>query len=196
VLVIPETHFRRVGFFQGFRPYDAEYAKSLLDPAMFQFLPRPEAELDPRFKQLIPYSVLTFDGRVFVYRRGQKGTEKRLQGSYSIGFGGHINPIDQTETDVYLAGKDRELDEEVKIGKPLSEQILGFIYDDASEVGRVHLGIVHTHELYEPQATILEDKLETIGWWYLPQCLEMIDEFETWSKLTIQAMQANGILDA
>ena len=37
VLVIPEDHFRRVGFFRGFQPADDAYRAALLAPAAFSF---------------------------------------------------------------------------------------------------------------------------------------------------------------
>src|SRR5436190_18974290 len=56
------------------------------------FVPRPEAEVEPRWRQIIPYVAIVHDGSVFTLQRTAKQTEARLHHKYSIGIGGHINP--------------------------------------------------------------------------------------------------------
>ena len=41
----------------------------------------------------------------------------------------------------------RELEEEVQIDSPYQERCVGMLNDDLTEVGKVHLGIVHIFEL-------------------------------------------------
>src|SRR5947209_1928580 len=94
VLCIPTTQLRAAGLFHGFRRADDRYRAALLDPAGYSFRPRREVETDPSFKQIIPYVVLTCDGRVFHYRRGAAGTEARLTTLRSVGIGGHISEAD------------------------------------------------------------------------------------------------------
>ncbi|MFM8273462.1 MAG: phosphoesterase, partial [Gemmata sp.] len=79
VLVIPTARFRAAGYFHGLQVADAGFRAAVLDPAAFSFRPRYEVETDPEFKQLIPYIVLKCGERVFHYRRGAAGTEKRLE---------------------------------------------------------------------------------------------------------------------
>lgn len=58
------------------------------------WVPRPVAETDPVYKQLIPYVLLqTADGlHTGCYRR--RGSEKRLHDFWSVGIGGHVNRRD------------------------------------------------------------------------------------------------------
>ena len=81
------------------------------------FLPRPEAENDPRYKQLIPYQLFCCQGRYFVYQRGGGVGEGRLAGRLSIGIGGHINSTDsvgdQLTIEDYYAALHREREEEL-----------------------------------------------------------------------------------
>ena len=76
VLVIPTELFERCGSFQGFKPWDTPLIKAsyepLFDPCNQRFMPRAEAEKDPRFKQLIPYVVLAHlaTATVATYERG------------------------------------------------------------------------------------------------------------------------------
>src|SRR5258708_27763262 len=88
VLVIPTARLHAAGMFQGFRSHSDDYYRFLLDPTHFEFRPRGEVEIDPSFKQLIPYAVLRWRDQLFPYRRGSSGAEKRLEALASVGVGG------------------------------------------------------------------------------------------------------------
>src|SRR5438552_18741475 len=108
VLVVPTAVFHRAGLFQGFNPEVERYLPRLLDPAHLRFLPRPAAESDPSFKQLIPYLVLRWRDQVFHYTRAGGG-EARLRALRSIGVGGHICAEDGgLSAATYRAGMLRE----------------------------------------------------------------------------------------
>src|SRR4051794_40076126 len=109
VLVVPTAVFHRLGRFQGFSPEVQRYLPALLQPEQLRYLPRPEAENDPSFKQLIPYVVLRCGDQLFHYRRGRAGSEARLRTLRSLGVGGHINPGDGSQPDAYRAGLEREI---------------------------------------------------------------------------------------
>ncbi|QVL34773.1 phosphoesterase [Telmatocola sphagniphila] len=188
VLVIPLEHFVNVGYFEGFRRTQGDYATRLLDPAAFRFLPRPQAERDPAFKQIIPYCVLASGDALFHYQRGAGGGEKRLESLHSLGIGGHINPIDSASgRDIYQAAMQRELTEEVEYGNELSRRLFGFIYDPSLAVGQVHLGVVHRIELEAPYAKLKETKLQGGGFESFEKLLLRKKEFETWSQLILEA---------
>jgi predicted NUDIX family phosphoesterase len=189
VLVIPEAHFHRVGFFRGFRPADDEYRAALLSPATFSFRPRRDVETDPTFKQLITYVVLRCDDRLFHYRRGRAGTETRLAALRSVGVGGHISEADAAgEGSAYRTGMLRELAEEVTIGCPYAEQGFGFIYDDSTPVGSVHLGVVHLFELAEPSVEPRDAALAEARFSPLDELTREAGQFETWSQFVLKAL--------
>lgn len=134
------------------------------------FVDRAAAEQDPSFKQLIPYCVLVNDGRVFAYRRTAKGGEGRLHGNWSVGVGGHINPVDGPDgQSAYDLAVRRELSEEagLVLGDELGESapVVGFIYDPSNEVGRVHLGVVHKVHVHDPHALRFDDPALAAGGW-------------------------------
>ena len=82
-----------------------------------EFRPRPEMEVDPTYKQVIPYVLVTRGDEVFVMRRLKKGGETRLHGQLSLGVGGHINPVDDTAGHgALMAGLRRE----ANLRKPMS----------------------------------------------------------------------------
>lgn len=192
VLVIPTAHFEVVGSFQGFRPADEAYRARLLDRRQYVFCPRAEVETDPRYKQLIPYLVLRWGEEVFHYRRGAAGGESRLHARRSIGIGGHIALGDAHLPDPYHAGMLRELTEEVHIQANYRERLLGFINDDRTPVGSVHLGVVHLLDLDRPEVTPREDALADAGFLPIHRLLEEREEFETWSQFALEAVASLG----
>ena len=84
----------------------------------------------------------------------------------------------------------RELHEEVRLDPAiiLSERCAGLINDDESEVGKVHLGVVHVIDVAEPRVFPNEkDVLET-GFFPVAELLKDLDGYETWSSLTLEAL--------
>jgi len=186
VLVIPTERFRAAGYFHGMRPADDAFRAAILDATVFSFRPRYEVETDPSFKQLIPYIVLKCGNLLFHYRRGSAGTEKRLEALRSVGIGGHISDADAAGgDDPYQTGMLRELTEEVNLGCKFRERCIGFINDDRTPVGSVHLGVVHLFELDAPSAHSCEDALADAGFAPLPELLREAGQFETWSQFVL-----------
>jgi predicted NUDIX family phosphoesterase len=187
IMVVPTLLFHEVGHFQGFCENVDPYLKTLLDPAHTRYEPRPQMEEDPSFKQLIPYCIFRCDGKIFNYVRGGSGGESRLHAKKSVGIGGHISAEDEGgDSEPYLVGMQRELDEEVRIESPFSEQLVGLINDDETEVGKVHLGIVHIFDLEEPKVFPAEESIQETGFAQPEQLLDQIDTFETWSQICLQ----------
>src|SRR6266702_4769765 len=83
--------------------------------------------------------------------------EKYLRAILSLGIGGHMaEDADKflwhsTDEETYRAGVEREVNEEIKIDTPFEDRIVALLNDDSTEVGRVHLGIVHIFKLKEPK---------------------------------------------
>ena len=150
-----------------------------------EFMDRPAAEEDPSYKQIIPYVVLTQNGQVFTTRRLNKGGESRLHGKLSIGIGGHINPVDETDRrSVLMKGLERELDEEVYIQR--REQLVprGFINDDGNGVGAVHLGLCFSMEV-EGEVSVKETEKLSGAWLSLQELKSEYDNMETWSQIAL-----------
>lgn len=192
VLVIPAERLEMVGNFSGFVPFDQRSLDAILDPGHMLFQPRSQVEEDPSYKQLIPYCVLQVgsgdERSIFQYTRGSGQGEKRLHAKRSIGIGGHISREDAAGGDLYRSGMQRELSEEMVIESALSEQIIGFIYDDSSPVGRVHLGVVHLLQLAVPNARARESELVDSGFIPLAELASSRSHFETWSQLCIDQL--------
>jgi predicted NUDIX family phosphoesterase len=189
VLVIPTKVLQESGLFQGLSRHVEHYGPRLLDPQHFSFLPRGRAEDDPNYKQLIPYVVMKYGDQVFHYTRGQGGSEKRLRALRSIGVGGHINPVDHTmDEHPYRQGMLREVAEEVTLGSAYSETCIGFINDDATPVGQVHLGIVHVFEMTLPSVERREADLMGAGFAPISSLINELEAFETWSRFVLSEL--------
>lgn len=198
VLVVPTEVFHALGHFQGFSHEVGRYLRPILDSGQLSYRPRGEMEADPSFKQLIPYCVFRYTDaegvvRVFQYQRGQAGGEARLRAKRSVGVGGHISTIDAGDagddsTDVYRTGLMRELDEEVAIGSPYLETCLGMINDDKTEVGRVHLGVVHVFDVESPEVQPREEDIQDAGFVPLAEIANQLDSYESWSQIVVNAL--------
>jgi predicted NUDIX family phosphoesterase len=191
VLVIPALLLDQLGPFSGFLKAVDRYLPALLDRSNQSFRPRSLVEDDPSFKQLIPYVILECSDekqtRLFQYTRGKGQGEKRLHALRSIGIGGHISVDDAEGDDWYRNGMQRELSEEVHLECAGKDRIVGLIYDDTSDVGRVHLGIVHIMQLSSCKVTPREDHLLDAGFKPVDAMIEEeMSQLETWSQLCLR----------
>jgi predicted NUDIX family phosphoesterase len=187
VLCIPTLLFHELGHFQGFLADAQPYFKTLFDPNYTTYRPRDEVETDPSYKQLIPYCIFRSQGEVFHYKRGKAQGEARLHSLRSIGIGGHIASTDaDTARESYLAAMRREIDEEVFLESAFTESCVGLINDDQTEVGRVHLGIVHLFELEAPKVGPREESIIETGFASPAKLTSELESFETWSQICLK----------
>jgi predicted NUDIX family phosphoesterase len=186
VLVVPTSLFHEIGHFQGFCPDIGVYLERLLDPEQMSFRPRDTVEEDPSLKQLIPYCVFRHDGQIFNYRRGTEQGEGRLHSKRSIGIGGHISSEDtHAGGSPYLEGMQREINEEVFLETEYTERCVGLINDDLTEVGAVHLGVVHIFDLEEPKVRPREESIIETGFSTPEELVDDRESFETWSQICL-----------
>jgi predicted NUDIX family phosphoesterase len=176
--------------FRGFRPWSSPAERIAVRDAVLAasvFRPRTaELESDPSWRQLIPYGVLGFWGRVFAYRRGA-GSEARLARKASVGLGGHVNPGDAAWSGCpvppLLAALYRELAEEAG-GSYVDHaaECVGLIDDDAEPVGAVHLGVVFRVEARSVWCHRFAPEVEPLGWERPAEWLAAGLEWEGWSR--------------
>jgi predicted NUDIX family phosphoesterase len=196
VLVVPTELFHRLGHFQGFNADVAAYFQELLRPEHTSYRPRSEVEKDPGFKQLIPYMIFRhIDASgcptVFQYTRGKGMGEGRLHLKRSVGIGGHISTVDVNSngnSNPYEEGMRRELDEEVAVDTPYTVRCVGLINDDETDVGRVHLGVVHLFDVEQPNVRAREVDIVESGFRPVDAILADMSSFETWSQICMTAL--------
>lgn len=190
----------KVGSISGALMFDAE--STLL------MLPRSICEHDERFRQIIPYTILSYDEKydgdweLLSYWRGEASSETRLHGNCSIGVGGHVNILDVASGrdtrglyDVIRCCRNREVQEEVALDWqtvvfPEEEcRFVGLIKDDTNEVGRVHLGLVYEHFLVSKNIAPREDALKTFEFMTVAKQKTNYEFMEPWSQIVYRYLE-------
>jgi len=192
ILVVPRSEFDRLGAFEGLHFEVDRYLSALLTPPSPRFMARSIAETDPNFKQIIPYAIFTHEGRILSYIRGGKGGEKRLEAKRSIGIGGHMNDTDaagQTfDLAAYHRALQREIAEELRIHSPYQQRAVALLNDDSTEVGKVHIGVVHVFECDTDDITCGEAAITDLAF-LDKEVLRTNHEFlETWSQICMNSI--------
>jgi predicted NUDIX family phosphoesterase len=193
VLVVRRELFEELGSFHGLNFEPEKYLKGILSRGNNFFIPRPEAETNPAYKQIIPYALIAFGNTVLHYVRGKKAGEQRLVAKGSIGIGGHMNETDESlfamDEQAYRAGVEREVNEEVKIDTPFEDRIVALLNDDSTEVGRVHLGIVHIFKLKEPNVQKREAMITGLTFLTKEQLMARRESLESWSQICLDSLE-------
>jgi predicted NUDIX family phosphoesterase len=195
ILGIPRDLALPSGPWTGLRafssPEEGEREIARLD-GVAQARPRRELELDPSWKQPIPYAVALYrlegapasDTQLFWMDRLAGGSDKRLHGRASFGVGGHISPSDGG----IMAALTREWVEEVATPSLPTFAPVGLLNDDGDDVGRVHLGVVFIATLTSPDIHIRETHKLAGSLVPVSEALRRRDELEGWSARLIDTI--------
>src|SRR6266550_3475667 len=192
VLVVRRVLFDQLGNFHGLNFAPEKYLTALLSRGNNFFFPRVQAENDPAYKQIIPYVLIAFEDTVLYYVRGKKAGEQRLVAKGSIGIGGHMNEGDESlfawDKQAYRAGVEREVNEEIKIDSQFEDRIVALLNDDVTDVGRVHLGIVHVFKLAEPKVEKREAMIKGLTFLTKTELMARRESLENWSQICLNSL--------
>ena len=194
VLVVERKVLEQVRMFNGLAFDVDRYLRKIFVQGIPCFIPRSQAEVDPSYKQIIPYVIMTCDGRYLSYVRGRRAGEARLVGNRSIGIGGHINPRDDMPLfndnfyEAYLTAVEREVAEEVSVETSHTDRVVALLNDESNEVGRVHLGIVHYWLLDAPKVAKREQMITQMAFMTPAELQQVRDTMETWSRLCLSQL--------
>lgn len=183
ILVVKRTTFFQKDVWQGIRKYELE---SYIDTIKTQgeYIPRASAEIDPTYKQIIPYLIFTHKNRFFLMQRKSTASEQRLRNKLSLGIGGHVNQEDMKGATLFDWAQ-REFEEEVEYNGTLKIEILGILNDDSNEVGQVHAGLVMMlhgdSDHIQVKSELKSGTLQT-----LDECIAQIELMESWSKMVLE----------
>lgn len=160
---------------------------SFIEESKIKWIERKDAETDTEYKQIIPYVIIQkADGKIACYER--HGSEKRLAGLYSCGFGGHIeeNDIGNNFTETLQNGMLRELKEEIANFEKESIELeyLGIINEVESNVGLVHLGCVFLAKCKENFIPEESDETKGLEWKTFSELKNLLTEL--WTKLALK----------
>jgi len=193
VLVVRRSLFNQLGSFHGLNFEPRKYLDVILSRGNNFFLPRAQAETDPTHKQIIPYALLAFEDTVLYYVRGKEAGEQRLVAKGSIGIGGHMRHTDESlfalDEAAYRSGVEREVSEEVKIDTKFEDRIVALLNDDTTEVGRVHLGVVHVFRLAEPKVEKRERMITKLAFLGKDELMARTESLETWSQFCLDSLE-------
>ena len=191
VLCFERRLLEELGVFQGICLDVERYLPVVTASANLRYLNRSDAEDDRSFKQLIPYVLIFWEGKILRYRRGKGGQESRLHGLYSVGIGGHISEDDHglfCNDQGYQEGMRRELMEEVAITE-VKEAAVGLINDDSTDVGSVHFGVVHVVRVSDPN--VARGRGGIVGPEFVPldAAVNDLSRYESWSQICIENIE-------
>jgi predicted NUDIX family phosphoesterase len=208
ILCVPAALLDRLGITGKFTPVKMKRFHGLLAPEQAAWIEEEEAEENPEFRQIIPYMLVrNVAGDYFGYRRTKKKTgEPRLRDKVSIGVGGHVEEKDMvfpaSVQRVVEAARARELVEELGVPPAAVESCdcIGFLRDDDSEVGRVHVGLLYVvrignyeikpnvEEGLEPITPVADDERPKL--WFHPDEFvsnhELFNSLEPWSQMVLR----------
>jgi predicted NUDIX family phosphoesterase len=165
------------------------------------FVERARAEVEPDWKQVIPYNVVVAGDEVLLLRRTSKGGEARLHDKLSIGVGGHLEPQDCPKAgdagggraSILSRGAARELAEELEIEGPFEIEPIGLINDDSNPVGAVHVGLAQIVRVDGSvgirEKHVLEGRLVRLD--ELRRLRAEGANYESWSALLVDALLAD-----
>lgn len=199
IIVIEREVLFGSDLFEGFKlPHEVNYESRIL--RNLKIMKRGDVENNPSYKQPIGYTIIINPNlrKVFTYQRSSKDGhygEKRLQGKWSWGIGGHIEPIDNENGNPIRESMIREVTKEETeiIGNILGEpRILGYINDDSDSVGKVHFGILYMLKIdgyANPKDSEIAhgemkdlNELEKI-------CYSQDCDVEKWSKIALEPLR-------
>ena len=187
VLVVPRQVVPERASWYGLRADGIDDFLAVVE-AHGRYEPRAAMEVDPSFKQIIPYLVLRDGERYFLMRRTKAGGDARLHDRWSIGVGGHVDPGDAG----LAGGLRREWHEELVAGFEPTFTPYALLNDDTTEVGAVHLGVVVLADAGGRPVSVREtDKLS--GAFADPsEVAAGVDHLETWSRIVFDALEVAG----
>lgn len=155
------------------------------------FLQRSRAEETSSLKQIIPYLLINRDGRILEVERLEEQSEERLHSLFSIGLGGHLNPVDAEaeQSSIVEGGIDRELREELQFDGSYEHQFAGIVNDDSNDVGSVHFGLAYRIDFGDTNVDIRETehmrgRFRTVDE-LIQRRNDMPEQFESWSRMII-----------
>lgn len=184
--------------FQGFKSHGREdYESVILRNA--EYIKRGLAEKSPEYKQPIPYCIILnpSTGKIYAYKRAvedSKYHEKRLQGKWSWGVGGHVEKYEEKSENPIKDALLRELQEEIDIGGEIKNiRVLGYINDDKDDVGIVHFGILYIVETDATEIKLRDKEIEKGEFKTIGELREICSspEFvvENWSQISLEALE-------
>lgn len=190
-LLFSKKHF--IGFIEQ---SEVNFEKIILEN--YRWMMQGDAEKNGFYKQPIGYVIIynPKHNKIFVYQRSDNSAnykEKKLQGKYSCGVGGHIERADATNSNPITESILREVREEIEIKVLENIKTIGYINNE-DDVGLVHFGILY---IVETNLESLKPKAPEITSGRFVEIKEFEDicnnpdyNVEEWSKIALNPLNS------
>jgi len=187
ILVVRRSHiFAQDVAWHGLKEVNFDHYMHIINHRK-EFHPRSLMEVDPNYKQIIPYLIFVHDNNCDLTQRKSDASETRLRTKLTLGIGGHIREEDMVENSLF-AWALREFHEEVNYAGKLTVQPLGIINDDSNDVGKVHIGFALLLRGDSPDISV-KSELKSGELVSYDDCIRMKESMETWSQFVIDALE-------
>jgi len=90
---------------------------------------------------------------------------------------------------MYRSAVEREVAEEVSLETGHTDAIVALLNDDSTEVGSVHLGVVHYWILDAPKVNKREQMITQMTFMTPAELQDVRDGMETWSQLCLDGLE-------
>lgn len=200
ILVVKRSHLFAADdqAWHGLKEVDFEHYLHIINQHK-EFHPRIMMEVDPAYKQIIPYLVFEHNNHYFLMQRKSDASEARLRNKLTLGIGGHIRQEDMQEDPSaealakegsLFAWATREFHEEVEYAGNLTVKPLGILNDDSNDVGKVHIGFVF---LLSGNSSAISIKSELKSGVLVPlaECIVQKECMESWSQFVVDFLHNN-----
>ena len=171
-----------------------------------KYIDRDEVEKAPEFKQIVSCAVVYSDNKILCIRRTRKSTRRALALRWTVMIGGHVDDLDEESKSPILNCLLRELREELGVIPINVPELIGIVYDPATPVGRLHLGIVYKAKIasdqikvsanYDNTEFVNSDKNNVYSLMDYNQIISLAREFDPWSTLFFKSEVATAILNS
>jgi len=162
ILVFETKKLEALGYFHTIKKDYRRYVDSILKVDNPIFLPRAKAEGNANYKQVVSYALIMYKKKFLRFTRHEYKRNRdldRIDGKFSLGFGGHVQFEDSNLFTVndndsgYTASLFRELNEEIGIQEQDIKEIrtIGVLNDDSTPKGKCHFAFLHLVELDNPK---------------------------------------------
>ena len=129
------------------------------------------------------------------YQLERFSQERLVPGLVAIAFTRELGPL---MTGIMLAARigaaftaelgTMEVNEEVEISTPFEDRIVALLNDDTTEVGRVHLGVVHVFQLEHPRVQKREAMITNLAFLTKNELQNRRATLESWSQICLDQL--------
>jgi len=205
VLVFESNALDELGRFNGIKKKNfSRLLRYLLNKENTFFINRRHAEKDPKYKQILSYVLIKKDDKILRFVRGiYSNAHNMLKGRLCIGFGGHVQSSDfnlfSSNDNGYMNSVKRELYEELNLPDNVVNEerlsVVGILNDDSSQVGKVHIAIVHLLDLTGVKSDVIKGEKSINQLMYIPirDLGKDFSNYEYWSKLCIKEFFSSDV---